>query len=131
MFGLLLLSFLTLGAASVAAEKRIRREYWEEMDMVKAGKTIIKSDTATEEIYTFKSQQDAIEHPQEATFDPNQYPCPNVETVILENSSKHPLKFFNGKEFVTVEDSSLLTVTGENGDTTYVYLKFVQNPIRN
>lgn len=129
MIGWIISGVLGVGAASVLASAEDRSNYMQELEKSKAGKTIVRTSNTSGEVFTFATQQEAIEHPQEVTFDPNEHAFNNRETMFLLNFKKMPIEVHNGKEFVTISDSELLTV--ESGDTkTYVYLRLKEEKIR-
>lgn len=129
MIGWIIAGVLGVGAASVLASAENRSNYMQELEKSKAGKTIVRTSNISGEVFTFATQQEAIEHPQEVTFDPNEHAFNNRETMFLLNFKKMPIEVHNGKEFVTISDSELLTV--EIGDTkTYVYLRLKEEKIR-
>lgn len=129
MIGWIIAGVLGLGAACSMASAEERRKYIEKLQKVKVGKTIVRTSDTSGEVFTFATQQEAIEHPQEITFDPNKYAFNNRETMFLLNSRKKPIEVHNGEGFVSISDSELLTVT--NGDKkTYVYLRFNEEEIR-
>lgn len=128
MIGLIIAGILGLGAAcSIScAEERIK--YMEELRSAKVGKTIARASKTSVEVFTFSTMQDAIEHPQEITFDPNTFPTNNLETIFLLNCHKQPIEVFDGESFKTVSDSELLTIT-DDGKKRYVYLRFNEKEI--
>ena len=129
MIGWIIAGVLALGAVSSSVTREDRNKYMEELESAKAGKTIARASKASAEVFTFLTVQDAIEHPQEITFDPNTYAFNNRETVLLLNCNRQPIEVFDGKNFIKVTDSELLTITdGEN--KRYVYLRFKEEKIR-
>ena len=101
----------------------------EELKSAKVGKTIARTQKTSVEVFTFATMQDAIEHPQEITFDPNTYALNNRETMFLLNCHKQPIEVFDGENFKTVSNSELLTITND-GNKSYVYLKFKEEKRR-
>ena len=129
MIGWIIAGALALGAVSSSITREERNKYMEELESAKAGKTIARASKASAEVFIFLTVQDAIEHPQEITFDPNTYAFNNRETVLLLNCNRQPIEVFDGKNFIKVTDSELLTITdGEN--KRYVYLRFKEEKIR-
>ena len=129
MIGWIIAGVLGLGVTCSIASAEDRSKYMEELKSAKVGKTIAKTPETSFEIFTFLTMQDAIEHPQEITFDPNHIAFNNRETVFLLNCHKQPIDVFNGKEYQKVSDSELLTIT-DNGQKSYVYLRFKEEKIR-
>ncbi len=128
MIGWIIAGVLGLGAAGAISTAEARSNYMQELEKAKVGKTIVRTSNISGEVFTFATQQEAIEHPQEVTFDPNKYTSNNRETMFLVNSRKKPIEVYNGKKYVTVSESELITV--EIGDTTtYVYLRFKEKEI--
>ena len=123
-------SVVFLGFMINIAREVSRKDYMAKLDREKVGKTTVRTSKTSFKIFTFSTMQDAVEHPQEITFDPNRLPLINHETVHLLNCRKHPIEVFDGKNFKTVsETSDLLTIT-DGEDKSYVYLKIVEKRIR-
>lgn len=120
---------LGLGAVCSISCAEDRRKYLEELERAKIGKTIARTSKTSVEVFTFSTMQDAIEHPQEITFDPNTHAFNNRETIFLLNCYKQPIEVFDGENFKTVSDSELLTIT-DNVNKRYVYLRFKEEKIR-
>ena len=112
---------------SISSEED-RSKYMEELKSAKVGKTIARTSETSVEVFTFSTMQDAIEHPQEITFDPNNYAFNNRETMFLLNCNKQPIEVFDGENFKKVSDSELLTIT-DDGNKRYVYLRFKEEEI--
>ena len=129
MIGLIIAGVLGLGAVCSISSAEERSKYMEELRSAKVGKTIARTSKNSVEVFTFSTMQDAIEHPQEITFDPNTCAFNNRETVFLLNCHKQPIEVFDGENFKTVSDSELLTVT-DDGNKRYVYLRFKEEKIR-
>ena len=131
MIGALIAAAFTLSLMCDATEKAYYADYMAKLDREKVGKTIVRTPKESFTIFTFSSVQDAVEHPQEITFDPNGNSSLNPETVyILRGCEKCPIEVFDGKNFKTVsETSDLLTIT-DGEDKSYVYLKIVEKRIR-
>ena len=120
---------LGLGAVYSISSADARSKYMEELKSAKVGKTIARTQKTSVEVFTFATMQDAIEHPQEITFDPNTYALNNRETMFLLNCHKQPIEVFDGENFKTVSNSELLTITND-GNKSYVYLKFKEEKRR-
>lgn len=89
MIGLIAIATLGLVVICWALEAEGRRKYYLRiLGEDNVGKTSIRVSEKSGEVYTFKSEKDAIEHPQEITFDPNKSACHNRETLNLYQS-KH------------------------------------------
>lgn len=129
MLGLIVCGVLGLGVVCNMVSAEERGKYLTQLENDKAGKTIARTSTENAEIFTFSSKQSAIEHPQEITFDPNEYACSNKETVFLLNCHKKSIEIYTGKEFVSISDTDLVEITSDEG-TTYAYLKFKEKEIR-
>lgn len=123
MLGWIIAGFFGLGVACQISSADQRSKYREELESAKVGKTIARTSLNSVEVFTFATMQDAIEHPQEITFDPNKVALNNRETVLLLNCHKQPIEVFDGENFKTVSDSELLTIT-DGGNKRYVYLRF-------
>lgn len=121
----IILGVLGLGAACSVSDAEERIKYMEELKSAKVGKTIARTSKTSVEVFTFATMQDAIEHPQEITFDPNEYAVNNKETVFLLNCRKQPIEVFDGENFKKVSDSELLAVT-DGGNKRYCYLRFTE-----
>lgn len=121
---------LGLGVACNITSAEVRRQYMEELKNAKVGKTIARTSETSVEIFTFSTIQDAVEHPQEVTFDPNDLALNNRETVFLLNCRKQPIEIFDGKDFQKVSESTLLTITDDGDQKSYVYLRFKEEKIR-
>ncbi len=124
MIGLLLLGLVGLGTLSSISTDKAQHEYKQKLSSASVGKTIIRTGKDSKEVFTFKTHKDAIEHPQEITFNPD---CAlnTTQTALSLTGKKRPIEFFNGEKFVEVSDTELLTVT-QDGAKTYVYLRFVE-----
>ena len=126
MIGWIIAGVLGLGAVCSISSAEDRNKYMEELKSAKVGKTIARTSETSVEVFTFSTMQDAIEHPQEITFDPNSHAFNNRETMFLLNCHK---QVFDGENFKTVSDSELLTIT-DDGNKRYVYLRFKEEEIR-
>lgn len=105
-------------------DERNRRKYMKQLERAKVGMTIVRTSKTSVEVCTFSTMQDAIEHPQEITFDPLSCTYYNCETVLLLKCNKEPIEVFDGKEFKTVSDSEILTISdGKNEKYLYLRLK--------
>lgn len=129
MIGWIIAGVLGLGTVCSISCAEDRRKYMEELKNAKVGKTIARTSKGSVEVFTFSTMQDAIEHPQEITFDPNTYAFNNRETIFLLNCHKQPIEVFDGENFRAVSDSELLTIT-DNENKRYVYLRFKEEKIR-
>lgn len=129
MIGEIILGVLGLGIVCQIANAEAQSEYMEELENAKAGKTIARISETSFEVFTFSTMQDAIEHPQEITFNPNTYVSNNRETIFLLNCHKQPIEVFDGENFKTVSDSELLTITDDE-NKRYVYLRFKEEKAR-
>ncbi len=119
---------LVLGVTFVIAGAENESKYREELTSAIVGKTIARTSETSVEVFTFSTMQDAINHPQEITFDPNRCYAKNRETILLLRCHKQPIEVWDGENFKTVSDSELLTIT-DDGNKSYVYLRFKEKEL--
>lgn len=124
MIGLLLAGVFGLGVMCDIADEEEREKYLRKLDRAKAGKTIVRTSDTSGKVYTFPIKQQAIEHPQEITFNPDGDLYYNSKTVLAVKGSIQSIEVYDGNEYRTVNASDLLTITGEDSKETYVYLRF-------
>ena len=123
MIGWILGGLIVTGmvAINVNEGQKKKEDFLRKLEEDKAGNTYFRIGEKSGELCTFKSQQDAIEHPQEIVF--GEDACGNVETILVVKSKKTEIEVWNGKEHETISNTQLIKIKSEEGNDTYVYIK--------
>lgn len=98
-------------------------QYQKKLKTDKAGSTIIRAGNQTATLYTFETESQALEHIQKVSFNWSF----SKEEILRVSESKTKIEYHNGKEFVTISDSEIVTITNSDGKSTFAYIHFAKS----
>lgn len=96
----------------------LAHQYKKTLEKNKADTTVIRAGTQTATLYTFETKHKALQHPQKISFDVS-FPKDAILNMIDPQTK---IEYYDGKSFMTISDSTLVTFTNEAEISTFAYI---------